>query len=371
MQLLLQTLRLTQFKNYAQQTLECSPGLNAFVGLNGMGKTNLLDAIYYLCMAKSHFQTPDSQIVMHGTDFFRLDGQFNRNGKAERIVAKVQPRRKKVIERNTIPYTMLSAHIGLLPVVFIAPDDTLIISQGSEIRRRFMNNTLSQINPQYLAQLIRYNRLLQQRNKMLKKWGDEGGYDKALLHVYDQQLVAPTSFIHQCRLEFTQHFLPHFNEFHQRICGQQEQVGLTYASQLDSQPLLAWLEANAEKDRYLQRTSAGIHKDDLKFAINGNPLKRFASQGQLKSFVLALKLAQYQLLKSQSQINTLLLLDDIFDKLDARRVTQLLELLMEGSFGQTFITDTHEERMANIIRGIDTEFKLFLVHQGQAQSLQS
>lgn len=366
MALQLNKLILTHFKNYSGQDLSFSPRVNAFVGLNGMGKTNLLDAIYYLCMTKSNFSLPDTAVVQHEADFFRLEGHFTREDRTERIVAKVQPRKKKVIERNRVPYEKLSEHIGLLPVVFITPDDTLLVTEGSEIRRRFLDNTLSQIDPVYLRQLIVYNRLLKQRNALLKKWGEQGGYDRNLLHVYDQQMLEPATYIYQQRLAFAQNMTPLFQAMHQQISGNYETVGLTYYSQLQKQSLPQWWEQNAEKDRILQRTTAGIHKDDLQFTIHDHALKRYASQGQLKSYVLALKLAQFRMLHTDPELPPLLLLDDIFDKLDAHRVTHLLELLVDGQFGQIFITDTHQDRTAAIIRELDAPFQRFLVHEGVA-----
>lgn len=366
MALRLDRLILTHFKNYQEQDLSFSPRVNAFVGLNGMGKTNLLDAIYYLCMTKSNFSVPDSAVVQHEAGFFRLDGHFTRHDRAERIVAKVQPRKKKVMERNRVPYDKLSEHIGLLPVVFITPDDTLLVTEGSDIRRRFLDNTLSQIDPVYLGRLIVYNRLLKQRNTLLKKWGEQGGYDRALLSVYDQQMLEPASYIYEQRLAFAQKMTPLFQAMHQQISGGYEEVGLAYQSQLQQQSLERWWEDHAEKDRILQRTTAGIHKDDFQFTIHDHALKRYASQGQLKSYVLALKLAQFRLLHTEPDLPPLLLLDDIFDKLDARRVNQLLELLVEGEFGQIFITDTHQDRTATIIRELDAPFQRFLVHEGTA-----
>lgn len=366
MALQLDRLTLTHFKNYEAQELTFSPRVNAFVGLNGMGKTNLLDAIYYLCMTKSNFGAPDSAVAQHGADFFRLDGHFTRHDRTERIVAKVQPRKKKVIERNRVPYDKLSEHIGLLPVVFITPDDTLLVTEGSDIRRRFLDNTLSQIDAHYLQQLIVYNRLLKQRNALLKQWGERGGYDRSLLQVYDQQMLEPAAYIFAQRSAFAKKMIPLFQAMHQQISGGHETVELQYQSQLQKQPLDQWWEEHAEKDRILQRTTAGIHKDDIRFTIHDYALKRYASQGQLKSYVLALKLAQFRLLHTDPTLPPLLLLDDIFDKLDTRRVTQLLALLVQGQFGQIFITDTHQDRTAAIVRELDAPFQRFLVHEGTA-----
>lgn len=364
----LERFELTNFKNFSQQILECSPGLNGLVGLNGMGKTNLLDAIYYLCMTKSNFHLPDRGAVLHGTDFFRLEGHFIRDGQDVRIVAKVQPRKRKIITRNRVPYEKLSEHIGLLPVVFITPDDTLLVTEGSEGRRRFMDNTLSQMNAQYLNHLITYNRLLKQRNALLKKWGEQGGYDRSLLQVYDQQMSHPAQYIYEQRSAFAKKLIPLFRELQQKISGEREVVGLTYQSHLQEDTLSGCWAAAAEKDRILQRTTTGIHRDDLQFTIGTDyALKRYGSQGQLKSYVLALKLAQYRLLHHDPTTPPILLLDDIFDKLDQQRVTQLLQLLTEENYGQVFLTDTDTERMAGIVGELNAPFRQFIVENGTAR----
>lgn len=332
-----------------------------------MGKTNLLDAIYYLCMGKSYFNTPDSLMAKHGEAFFRLEGHFERNGKKERIVAKVIPRKKKELERNGLAYQRLSEHVGLLPVVMIAPDDTYLVREGSEARRSFLDNTLSQIDNAYLNQLITYNKLLKQRNALLKQFGEHGRYDRAMVEVYDQQMLAPAQAIHNARSAFMQGFQPLVQQAYAQISGEAESIDCTYRSKLTDTPFSALLAEAAEKDRILQRSTVGPHKDDLVFEIGGYPLKRFASQGQLKSFVLSLKLAQYQVLREEKKVPPLLLLDDIFDKLDGQRVTQLLRLLQQQAFGQAFITDTDETRLSAIIRETGQPFLKYRITQGQAE----
>lgn len=363
----LEKLILTNFKNYAFQELECSPTLNCFVGLNGMGKTNLLDAIYYLCMGKSHFNLSDIHVVLHDTSFFRLEGHFRKENKLEKIVVKVQPRRHKEMERNGVPYQRLSDHVGFLPVVFIAPDDTYLITEGSEARRSFLDNTLSQLDHSYLQHLIFYNKVLRQRNATLKKFGETQRYNPALIEVYDQQMLEPATYIHRRRQDFIEDFRPHLQEVVRRLSSARETVDCRYDSKLNEQPLDVLLREASDKDRVLERTTAGIHKDDLTFSIEGYPLKKFGSQGQLKSFVLALKLAQYELLRQNKGIAPLLLLDDIFDKLDRNRVEQLLSLLLTRSFGQVFITDTHEQRLEDIIRQVGANYRKFIVENGQAE----
>ncbi len=359
--------KLTNFKNYAFQAIDCDSTLTCFIGANGMGKTNLLDAIYYLCMGKSYFNTPDRLIARHETDFFRLEGHFVSAGRPEHIVAKVIPRKKKELERNRVPYPRLSEHVGLLPVVMIAPDDTYLVSEGSEARRRFVDNTLSQLDPNYLNQLILYNKVLQQRNALLKQFGESRSYNPAMVEVYNQQLLEPAQTLHQSRAQFMERFGPILQEAYRRISGAAESVNCTYRSKLSDTPLAELLQAAAEKDRLLQRTTVGPHKDDLLFAIEGYPLKRFASQGQLKSFVLAMKLAQYQLLSEEKSTTPILLLDDIFDKLDRQRVGHLLNLLQEQTFGQVFVTDTEADRLAGIIRQTAQAFKVYQIQEGEAQ----
>ena len=360
---------LANFKNYAHQRIECSPGLTCFIGRNGMGKTNLLDAIYYLCMGKSYFNMPDSLAVNHGAGFFRLEGHFVKEGKTERIVAKVIPRKKKELERNGTPYRRLSEHVGLLPVVMIAPDDTNLINEGSETRRRFLDNTLSQFDNHYLQQLITYGKVLQQRNALLKQFGENGGYNSALVEAYDRQMAGPAQAIYSRRKEFMAPFRQLLRQLYRDISGEAEEVDCQYVSKMEQAPIGVLLREAAEKDRVLQRTTAGPHKDDLEFTIGGYPLKRFASQGQLKSFVLALKLAQYRQLMEKKSVPPILLLDDIFDKLDHDRANHLLSLLMQGDFGQVFVTDTDEERLEAIIGKFNRQYLKYRIENGTAHKI--
>lgn len=371
--LYLQALKLTNFKNYDNQTLLLSEHLNCFVGKNGMGKTNILDAIYYLCMTKSHFKASDRNIVRHGEDFFRLEANFisesqgeNQSTKAAKLIVKVQPRKRKEFELNQVVYERLSEHIGQFPVVMIAPDDTLMAMEGSEERRRFLDNTLCQLDTAYLANLMHYNKVLSQRNKLLKQFVETRTYDDILIKTYDKQLLAAAEYIHQKRTDLMITFLPIFKDYYAQISGNQEIAACEYVSKLNHEKFEVLLNESLEKDRILQRTTTGIHKDDLKFLFNDIAVKQFASQGQLKSYILALKLAQYELLRQEKGIAPLLLLDDIFDKLDASRVQQLLTLLIQKKeFGQIFITDTHEERVASIVSRFDMNFKKFIVETGK------
>lgn len=360
----LDKLILTNFKNYEHQTIQCSPRINCLVGFNGMGKTNLLDAIYYSCMGKSYFGVPDRGIVKKEMDFFRLEAHYQLDSGPVKIVVKVLPRKKKVIERNDVPYQKLSEHVGLIPVVIVAPDDTNLIHEGSEIRRKFLDNTLSQLDQQYLQALINYNKVLQQRNAALKQFAELQQFNPALIQAYNQQLSPPAQFVYEKRKTFLEKFCPILREMHKFISGKNESVDLNYRSDLEQTSLIDLLEQFAEKDRILTRTTKGIHKDELVFTIDGYPMKRFGSQGQLKTFILALKLAQYELLKLEKQVKPLLLLDDIFDKLDRNRVQHLLQLLTGGDFGQIFITDTHDSRVEEIILEFDTNYIKFTISNG-------
>ena len=388
----LEKLILTHFKNYASQSLTFSEGINCFVGLNGMGKTNLLDAIYYLCMCKSYFLSSDTDVIqltserdvsgaiepVKRADFMRLEGHFQKNKRREKIVAKVQPRKKKMIEKNDVLYAGLSDHIGFLPVVMFAPDDTLLAKEGSEERRRFVDTALSQIDNQYLTNLIFYNKILEQRNALLKKKDENGAnalvkpetvtasgaWQEELLDVYDQQMNDPAQYIFEKRRAFIDIFTPVFNTIYKKISGEREAVKIIYNSSLVGDSLTNLIKKSREKDRILQRTTVGIHKDDLMFEIDDKPLKRFGSQGQLKSFVISLKLAQYEILRGAKQETPILLLDDIFDKLDDERVHNFLQLIVNQSFGQIFITDTHAGRINDIIKKLHPDFKIFTIEKG-------
>ncbi len=344
----LNQLSLYNFKNYATQSIDFSPTMNCLTGLNGMGKTNVLDAIYYLCMCKSHFSTNDALLVLQGQDFFRLEGNFQLKNQAK-VVAKIVPRKRKEFEFNGAAYDKLSEHIGKIPVVMISPDETALATEGSEERRRLMDNSLAQLDQVYLNQLMIYNKVLEQRNALLKQFSQQNNFNESLLAVYDQQLLAPAETIFSLRKIFIQHLTPIFQDYYKIISGDREQPDCQYVSQLIENNFSELLKKSRDKDRILARSNVGIHKDELSFSFDGNPLKKFASQGQLKSFVLALKLAQYEVIKQRKGTKPILLLDDIFDRLDAERVSQLLALLANKDFGQIFITDTQSDRMAQVI----------------------
>jgi DNA replication and repair protein RecF len=361
---------LVHFKNYEASELHFSPKLNCLLGDNGMGKTNLLDAIYYLCMGKSYFASADSYLVRQGADFFRLEGDFQLEpeSKPERMVVKVAPRQRKELQRDNYRYDKIADHVGRYPVVIVVPDDTQLITGGSAERRRFLDNTLSQLDPAYLRQLLTYNRVLKQRNALLKQFAWRS-LPTDLIRVYDQQLLEPAAFIHRTRLDFMSQFTPDLQHAHQAICLGREQVSIDYRSALRDQDLVTILAESIEKDRVLERTTQGIHRDDLVFKLDGQPLKRMGSQGQLKSFVLALKLAQYRFLRSASGRTPLLLLDDIFDKLDPHRVAELMTYVRTESYGQVFLTDTDPQRIRNILTEQGAEAALFRIEAGKASAI--
>lgn len=331
-----------------------------------MGKTNILDAIHYLCLSKSHFTASDRHVAQHDADFFRLEGIFERDERTERIVAKVIPGKQKILERNGLAYERMADHIGLLPLVMLTPDDTQLALEGSEARRKFLDGSLAQLDALYLTHLMQYNRVLKQRNALLKREDFIRHPQPVLLDAYKEQMVEPAALIYAHRQRFAEEFTPLFQKFYASLSGSKEEVACTYRTQLHKESMAELLEKNLNRDVILQRTSAGLHRDDLVFVMDGHPLKRFASQGQLKSFILALKLAQYELLRQKKNTGPLLLLDDIFDKLDGDRVRSLLQLILDAAFGQVFITDTDPDRLRRIVEDAGTDFHFFHVADGKA-----
>ena len=364
----LSSLKLSNFKNYESLALSLSPRLNCFTGLNGTGKTNVLDAVYFLCLCKSHTNLNDKHLVRHGASFFRLEGQFDAEGGGAKIAAKYPLGQRKEIERDGVAFTRLTDYIGLFPVVMIAPDDVVLVQDGSEDRRRFLDSTLSQISPGYLQSLLTYNALLKQRNALLKKFAEEKSFDAALLEGIDRQMPAPAQVLYEQRLRFTTGFQPLFREFYAAISADREAVDVRYEAALEGNDLAALFQKNLEKDRLLQRTTAGPHRDDLALFMDAQPVKKFASQGQLKSFLLALRLAQYEVLRLEKGFAPILLLDDIFDKLDEQRVRQLVGLLFARDFGQTFITDTQRGRIESIITAFTGDYMFFEIENGRVVS---
>ncbi|GAC1307677.1 MAG: DNA replication and repair protein RecF [Mucilaginibacter sp.] len=361
----LKQLSVINFKNYAEAGLSFSEGVNVFTGDNGAGKTNLLDAIHYLSLCKSYFNPIDSQQIKQDADFFIINGNFNRNGHKEAVSCGVKRNQKKQFKRNKKDYQRLADHIGLFPLVMVSPYDISIIIEGSEERRKFIDNVISQTDNSYLDELITYNKVLANRNALLKLIADTGRYDPHLLEVLDEQLTTSGNLIFEKRKAFMASFTEIFNDHYSFLSEDAEQVEMVYESQLLTCDFTALLKRSVEKDRALERTTNGIHKDDLVFAIHGMPMKKFGSQGQQKSFLIALKLAQYSFLNHQNGFKPILLLDDIFDKLDDKRVTKLMQMISNHDFGQVFITDTSESRVKGIFSAIGVDIELFKVKGGE------
>jgi DNA replication and repair protein RecF len=341
----LTNITLTQFRNYVFRSFEFTERITGIYGLNGSGKTNLLDAIYYLCFTRSYFSRTDAQSVHHGLQGMRIEGHLRKNNQEEKLVCIVRENNRKEFQVSDEPYKKFSDHIGRYPCVMIAPDDTELITGGSEERRRFMDTILSQLSPNYLQQLIDYNKILQQRNSLLKAAAEHQRLDTALLDILDEQLVDRGTSLFNQRLQFIDTFIPYVQQQYLSIAGKDDEVQLQYDSQLHGQSFHNLLQQNRQRDLYLQRTGIGIHKDDLNLTMNGQPFKSLASQGQRKSLLFAIKLAEFLILKAHKGFAPLLLLDDVFEKLDATRMHNLLHKVCVEEQGQVFITDTHKERL--------------------------
>ncbi len=357
--MLLKTLNLINYKNFENQSFNFNKKVNCFVGPNGVGKTNILDAIYHLSFGKSYFNPISSQCIKHGTDFFVIDGRYLKTNSEEKIVVSLKKGQKKVIKRNAKAYERFSDHIGFLPLVIISPADRDLITEGSDLRRKFIDSVISQNDKYFLEHLIQYNRILTQRNALLKHFAANGTFDTDTLEVYNEQMSDLGTIIHQKRQNFLSGFTPLFKKKYQRISNQSETVGLNYKSQLSSETLDKLLKNSINKDRALQYTSVGIHKDDIEFKIGDYPIKKFGSQGQQKSFLIALKIAQFEILKTQSGNTPILILDDIFDKLDAKRVESIISLVKDANFGQLFISDTHADRTEKAVKKAHPSFEIF------------
>ncbi|WP_343485839.1 DNA replication/repair protein RecF [Allomuricauda sp. d1] len=357
--MLLKSLSLVNYKSFESIKLDFDPVINCLVGQNGVGKTNILDAIYHLSFGKSYFNPVATQNIKHGNDFFVIEGEFEKEGRSEKISCSFKRGMKKLIKRNGKAYEKFSDHIGFLPLVIISPADRDLIIEGSETRRKFIDGVISQSDKDYLRTLIKYNKVLAQRNSLLKYFAVNNTFDSDTLSVYNEQLHDLGTLVHGKRLDFMQAFIPIFKEQYKNIVGKEEKISLHYNSQLLESDLLRLLNAAVEKDRALQYTSVGIHKDDLEFQIDGHPMKKFGSQGQQKSFLIALKLAQFHFIKAQAKTTPILLLDDIFDKLDENRVSQLVKLVEDDNFGQLFISDTHAERTEKVVKSIHQSYKIF------------
>jgi len=349
--------------------LEFSSHVNCFTGDNGEGKTNILDAIHYLSFCKSFFNPIDSQNILHEAPFFLVQGTYNVEGKEEEIYCGLKRSQKKQFKRNKKEYSRLADHIGLFPLVMISPADSELVTEGSESRRKFMDSVIAQFDREYLEKLIQYNRVLSHRNMLLKQIGNNQPFDNDSLEIWDHQLIEYGEFVHQKRKNFIANFISIFQKYYELISGGKEQVDLTYISHLNDISFREVLQKALQRDLAMEYTTVGIHKDDLEFRIDEYPLKKYASQGQQKSFLIALKLAQYDFIKQVKQVTPILLLDDIYDKLDDFRVKQLMELVSSDHFGQLFITDTHPTRLAELFNSTNVDFKSFRINKGNALEL--
>ncbi|MFG6686439.1 DNA replication/repair protein RecF [Mariniflexile sp. HNIBRBA6329] len=357
--MILKSLSLLNYKNFDSKTFAFNDKINCIVGNNGIGKTNVLDAIYHLSFGKSYFNPVATQNIKHDEDFFVINGDYEKESKLEKVVISLKRGQTKVIKRNGKAYEKFSEHIGFLPLVIISPADRDLIIEGSDTRRKFIDSVISQSDKKYLSNLINYNKILAQRNALLKYFALNHTFNKDTLEVYNNQLNDFGTVIFEKRHAFLQTFVPIFKARYEAISNGNEVVELNYHSDLYEDNLNNLLLKNINKDKTLQYTSVGIHKDDLHFNIENHPIKKFGSQGQQKSFLIALKLAQFDFIKAQSNVNPILLLDDIFDKLDENRVAQIIKLVDNENFGQLFISDTHAERTENAVKQVHQSYEIF------------
>lgn len=370
----LEKLHLTNFKSYKGESFRFSPRINCIVGENGSGKTNLLDAIYFLSLTKSAFSNQDALSINHDEEFLLIDGVFLKNATSwadpglvqepapeypEQITISLQKGQRKAVLHDKKPYERLLDHIGKFPVVLMAPNDTDLIREGSEERRKFFDGVLSQLNADYLTDLQLYNRLLDQRNGLLRQFAERNYLDDDLLDAYSEPLLELGFRLYEQRRAFVEVFIPLFRKHYAHLSESRETVDVAYESELASEEFRREFRMNRHRDVAAQRTTKGAHRDDFAFEIGGYAVKKFGSQGQQKSFVIALKLAQFELIGQEKQIKPMVLLDDIFDKLDDRRIQKLIEMMTDGTFGQIFLTDARPERTQQLLDGLPTDVKFF------------
>ncbi len=360
----IQELSLVNFKNFEHAEFKFSTSLNCFIGNNGAGKTNLMDAIYYLSFCKSFLNSVDAQNIRFDQEFFMIQGKYSRLDSDETIYCGLKRNQKKIFRRNQKEYKKLAEHIGLIPLIIVTPSDTNLISGGSEDRRRFIDSVISQYDAIYLDNLIRYNRALLQRNNLLKQFTGRNNFQLETIEVWDDQLVKYGRQIHASRVSFVEKLQPVFQKYYELISGGKETVGLKLHSELTENDFEQLLKLSVGKDRMLQYTTTGIHKDDFEFELADYPIKKFGSQGQKKTYLVALKLAQFDFMKEISGLMPVLLLDDIFDKLDKGRVEQIVKLVADEHFGQIFITDTNREHLDQMIASLETESCIFTISDG-------
>ncbi|MDD3079230.1 MAG: DNA replication and repair protein RecF [Paludibacter sp.] len=360
------SISILNYKNIAEATLKFSPKINCFIGDNGMGKTNLLDALYYLSFCKSHSNSIDSQNIKHDTEFFMLQGFYTSNDQAEEIYCGMKRRQKKQFKRNKKEYEKLSDHIGLIPLVMISPDDNTLILEGSEERRKFVDGVISQYNKQYLQYLLNYNNALKQRNALLKS---ENPVEESLFEIWEEQMGMYGTYIYEERKKFISDFIPVFQNIYRTISGGHEEISLSYISQHDNRDIAESMIKTRERDKILGYSTQGVHKDELEMLLDTYPIKRVGSQGQNKTYLISLKLAQFNFLKRAQNSIPILLLDDIFDKLDSNRVMKIIELVSGENFGQIFITDTNREHLDQLLSQLRQEVSIFTVSEGLFRSI--
>jgi len=357
--MILKQLSLLNYKNFETVSFQFDPKINCLVGNNGVGKTNVLDAIYHLSFGKSYFNPITSQNIKHGEDFFVVEGNYFKSEREEKVIVSAKRGQKKIIKRNGKAYPKFSEHIGFLPLVIISPADRDLIIEGSDTRRKFVDGVISQGNSKYLQTLINYNKVLAQRNSLLKYFAVNHTHNQSTLDIYNEQMHELGTYIYEKRKVFLDEFMPIFLKRYQLISNSNEKVNFSYKSQLHDKDLLSLLNENTQKDKLSQYSNFGIHKDDLIFEIDEHPIKKFGSQGQQKSFLIALKLAQFDFIKKHNKVNPILLMDDIFDKLDEQRVEQIISLVDNEDFGQLFISDTHAERTESVIKRVHQSYEMF------------
>ena len=353
---ILEKLVISDYRNIQLQELEFSPNVNCISGNNGEGKTNLLDAIYYMSMTKSAFAASDRFNLRHGTEEFSLAGTYRmENGLSSRFALKMTSKGEKKVRRDDKPYQKISEHVGVLPVVMVSPADVSMVSESGEERRRFVNSVLSQMDREYMSAMQQYNRLLLQRNTMLK----DSEPDRSLMEVIDMRMSVLSEPIYKARKSFVEQLKPIVAEYYKTLSGDSEQVDIEYDSELSKAGLDQLLSASFDRDRIMKHTTTGVHRDDFAFRMNGHPIRRFGSQGQQKSFLVSLKFAQYEIMKKNYGFAPILLLDDVFDKLDMGRISNLLQMVASNDFGQIFITDSNKVRMAGIVDGLTQDRAYF------------
>ncbi|OFZ59803.1 MAG: DNA recombination protein RecF [Bacteroidetes bacterium RIFCSPHIGHO2_02_FULL_44_7] len=367
----LQNLYLVNFKNYEESEIVLSEGINCFVGENGAGKTNILDAVHYLSICKSYMNSLDRQNIRFEQPFFVVQGDWFKDGQSVNIHCAVKLGSKKIFRRNKREYEKLSEHIGQFPAVMISPYDRDLISEGGEVRRKWMDGIISQFDRSYLDHIQRYAKVVAQRNALLKNMAEHRLFDRESIEVWNDQMVDLGTRIYEKRRYFLEEFIPIFQRHYDAIGMASERVHMEYKSQLNDSSLADLLLAHERKDAILCHSNAGIHRDDLVFQIKGHPVKKFGSQGQQKSFLIALRLAQFEWLKSHLGVTPVLLLDDIFDKLDHTRVERLMRLVADHYFGQVLVTDTDGQRVQRILADSDLTSKVFEVKEGSVREYQT